>query len=434
MQAGGRLAAAIEILADIEARRRPVAEALKDWGLSHRFAGSKDRSAIGNIVYDALRWRLSTLFSMGEESARALVLGTIGRRWGLGSLGLSSMLAGEHGPAPLSEAEAATIDRPLPEGAPAYIRADIPEWLSARFEGLFGADWVEEGVMLALRPPLDLRANPLKVDREKVLRALAAQDASAARFAPYGMRIPPTALEGRHPNVQIEPSFIKGWFEVQDEGSQLVALLAGPKPGEQVLDYCAGAGGKTLAIAAAMGNKGQIHATDSDRARLAPIYDRLRRSGARNVQIRDPRGAPLDDLKARMDRVLVDAPCTGTGIWRRRPDAKWRLTERALEERKSEQVPIVASAAEFVRPGGSLTYVTCSLLSDENEGQISAFLAARPDFSALDGAALIAQASLPEETKTALADAMLLLPLGAYLTPRRTGTDGFFVSVLKRGA
>ncbi len=155
----------------------------------------------------------------------------------------------------------------------------------------------------------------------------------------------------RHPNVQNEPAFQKGWFEVQDEGSQIAALMVGATPGEQVLDLCAGAGGKTLALASITENRGQVFATDSNRARLAPIFDRLKRSGARNVQAREA-GAPLDDLAGRMDAVLIDAPCTGTGVWRRRPDAKWRLTERALTERVGEQAALLADAVRYVKPGG----------------------------------------------------------------------------------
>jgi 16S rRNA (cytosine967-C5)-methyltransferase len=438
MRMGGRLSAAIEILSDIDERRRPVADALKDWGLSHRFAGAKDRAAIGNIVYDALRWRLSTAFAMGAETPRAAVLGTIGRRWGLGSAGLQPLLSGEHAPEALSDAEAAAIDAPMAADAPAHIRADVPDWLAGRFEAAFGPQWAQEGAALALRPPLDLRVNTLKADRDKVLGALQSIGARPAAHAPDGVRVGATEGEGRHPNVLVEPGYQKGWFEVQDEGSQLAAMMVGAKAGEQVLDLCAGAGGKTLALAAAMANKGQIHATDDDRGRLAPIYERLRRSGARNVQVRDPKrpqgdmAGPLDDLQNRMDRVLVDAPCTGTGTWRRRPDAKWRLTEKALEERIAEQAAVLETAADFVRPGGTLTYVTCTLLPDENEKQVAGFLSRNPGFEALGGAGTLAAASLPAETREKLASSALLGENGLNLTPLRTGTDGFFVATLRR--
>jgi 16S rRNA (cytosine967-C5)-methyltransferase len=431
MRLGGRLAAAIEVLADVETRRRPVADALKDWGLGHRFAGSGDRAAIGNIVYDALRHRASIAWAMGAESPRALALGALGRHWSIGADGLAASLAGDpHAPPPLTDSERAGLAADL-SSAPPQIQADIPEWLAPHFEAAFGADWVEEGAALATRPPLDMRANALKADRDKVLKALARQRAAPASFAPDGIRIAPTKDDARHPNVQAETSFQKGWFEIQDEGSQLAALLAGAQPGDQILDLCAGAGGKTLALAAVMDNKGQIHATDSDRGRLAPIHERLRRAGTRNVQVHEA-GTPLDALAGRMDRVLVDAPCTGVGTWRRRPDAKWRVSERALADRRVEQAALLDRAVGFLKPGGAVAYVTCSLLPVENVEQVRALADRHPELVPLPGAEVISASGLPAEAKASLAEAALLLPEGVILSPRRTQTDGFFVALLAR--
>ena len=433
MKLGGRLSAAIEILADIDQRHRPVSETLKDWGVSHRFAGSKDRAAIGNIVYDVLRWRQSSAWAMDADEPRALVLGTVGRRWGFrGAAGLAAALAdGPHAPEVLTAAEMALIDMADLAAAPPHVRADIAEWLVPRFERAFGPDWVAEGEALALRPPLDLRVNRLKADRAKVLKALARFSPGETTFSPDGVRIAPAEGEARHPNVQIEPGFQKGWFEIQDEGSQIAALLIAPKPGEQILDLCAGGGGKTLAMSAVMANKGQVFATDSDRARLAPIFDRLRRAGTRNVQVREA-GASLDGLDGHMDAVLIDAPCTGTGTWRRRPDAKWRLSEKAIAERTAEQAALLAGAARYVKPGGRLVYVTCSVLPDENDDRIAAFREDHPGFTPLSAAEMIAAAALPAENAGRLADAAHSTDGGVMLTPRRTATDGFFVAVLKR--
>jgi 16S rRNA (cytosine967-C5)-methyltransferase len=428
MTPAARLQAAIEVLSDIDARRRPVADALKDWGLSHRFAGAKDRAAIGNLVYDGLRWRLSNAWIMDSESPRGLVLATASYRWRLGPDRLAEMIGGDpHAPAALSAAERERLAAPDLAAAPEHVRADLPEWIAPRLRRLFTDDWVEEGAALALRPPLDLRTNRLKADRDRVLKALARFGAAATPHAPDGVRIAPTEAEGRHPNVLVEPGFQKGWFEVQDEGSQLAALLLDAKPGEQVLDLCAGAGGKTLALSAIMDNKGQIVATDRDRMRLAPIFDRLKRAGTRNVQVREA-GAPLDDLAGRMDAVLVDAPCTGTGVWRRRPDAKWRLTERAVAERVAEQRAILADAARYVKPGGRLVYVTCSLLPEENGDQIEAFVAEDTRFqpAALDQGMLAAlNLNDPGSADTAR-------PPSLNLSPRGTGTDGFFIARLAR--
>ncbi len=425
MKQGGRLAAAIEVLGAIEERHRPVAEALKDWGVAHRFAGSGDRAAIGNIVYDAVRWRLSGAWVMGEDTPRALAFATVGWRRGLDNETFTAIFADDtHAPDPPTGDEIRRLVAADLSGAPPHVRADLPEWLAARFERLFGETWVAEGEALALRPSLDMRVNRLKADRPKVLKALARFGVAETPFSPDGLRIAATTGEGRHPNVQNEPAFQKGWFEVQDEGSQIAALVVGAGPGEQVLDLCAGAGGKTLALASAMNNKGQVFATDSDRARLAPIFERLKRAGARNVQVREA-GASLDDLAGRMDAVLIDAPCTGTGVWRRRPDAKWKLTDQALALRLGEQAALLADAKRYVKPGGRLVYVTCSLLPDENTDQVAAFLEQNTDFSAVP----------PAEASAVIAglrSATLDTGNGLVLSPRRTGTDGFFISVLRR--
>jgi 16S rRNA (cytosine967-C5)-methyltransferase len=272
-----------------------------------------------------------------------------------------------------------------------------------------------------------MRVNALKADRARVEKALARHGAAPTRYAPLGLRIAATSGEGRHPNVQAEAAFHKGWFEVQDEGSQIAAAAVLAGRGGQVLDVCAGAGGKTLALAAAMANKGQLFATDRDPMRLAPIYERLKRAGTRNVQVRDP-DAPLAPLAGRMDAVLVDAPCTGTGVWRRRPDAKWRLSERSLAERVAEQDAVLDEAARCVAPGGTLVYVTCSLLPEENGDRVAAFQARTPGFAIIPPGEVIAAAGVAP----ALAEAALLTDRGFILSPRRTGTDGFFVASMRR--
>ena len=430
MTPGGRLAAAIEVLDAMAARHRPVGEALKEWGTSHRFAGSKDRAAIGNIVYDALRWRTSSAWIMGEESSRAMVLAAVAQLWGLGPEGLDAAIEGDaHAPSPLTDDERLRLSGATLDSAPAHVRADVPEWLAERFATTFGDDWVEEGAALAGRPPLDMRVNRLKAEREKVAKALVAFHPAETVLAPDGLRIAATEAAGRHPNVQVEPGFVKGLFEIQDEGSQVASLLSGAKPGEQILDLCAGAGGKALAMAAVMENKGQVFATDSDRARLAPIFDRLKRAATRNVQVR-PARSDLSDLHGRMDAVLLDVPCTGTGTWRRRPDAKWRLTEKALTDRIAEQSALLDAATVYLKPGGRIVYVTCSLLPDENDQRLSAFLADHDDFSLVPPAEVLAAAALSDAAKEALQVAVG--DTGLLLTPRRTETDGFFVGVVRR--
>ena len=224
--------------------------------------------------------------------------------------------------------------------------------------------------------------------------------------------------------MQADGAFQKGFFEVQDEGSQIVADLVLARPGEQVLDFCAGAGGKTLALAASMENKGQIHAYDADRQRLKPIHERLKRAGVRNVQVHAP-DADLSALVGKMDRVVVDAPCTGTGTWRRRPDTKWKLTKENLETRLTEQEEVLSQAAPFVRPGGFLIYITCSILPEENENQIAAFLDENAGFELLSAGEVWQDLFGFDKAQPWSADMKSIT-----LTPASTGTDGFYFAVL----
>lgn len=280
---------------------------------------------------------------------------------------------------------------------------------------------------MAGRPSLDLRTNILKSSRERVMKSLARFNPRETEISPVGVTMPAGPGDARTPNVTTDEGYLKGWFEVQDQGSQIVAALVGTGPGEQVLDLCAGAGGKTLALAAAMANKGQIFAYDSDRNRLAPIYDRLKRNGARNVQVRAPQPGALDDLAGKMDRVVIDAPCTGTGTWRRRPDTKWKLTPELLSQRVAEQAAILNEGKGYLKAGGTLIYITCSILPEENDDQIAAFRAANPDFVSVPPETLWLEAfgsALPAGIATSQA--------GIRLTPRLTGTDGFYFNALRR--
>jgi 16S rRNA (cytosine967-C5)-methyltransferase len=431
MRLPGLIAAAAEVLADMEARHRPAGEALRDWGLAHRFAGSGDRASIGNLVYDALRRRSSIAWRMGGDTPWHLAVGAAVFGWGNDPRALNASFAeGRFAPEEIPEATVGHIETASLDDAPDQVRADLPEWLVPHFKAAFGDEWIAEGATLAERPPLDLRVNTLKTDRAKAMRQLQRLGVQPTPFSPVGLRIPPAEGPRRHPNVQAEEAFRRGRVEVQDEASQLCALLVGAKPGEQVLDACAGAGGKTLALAAQMENRGQVHASDTDKTRLAPIFERLQRAGARNVQVLAPGKDAADalaNLHRRMDRVLVDAPCTGTGVWRRRPDAKWRVAPEALERRTTEQDAALASAAPCVKPGGILVYATCSLLPAENEQRVAAFLSAHPDFARVSAEEAWRDA-LPEVAPPAesLADDSIIL------TPHRSGTDGFFVAVLRR--
>jgi 16S rRNA (cytosine967-C5)-methyltransferase len=385
MRDGGRVSAAIEVLAEIEARHFPVRMALKRWGESARYAGSKDRAFVSGLVLDALRRKRSLGWMMGDASPRAVVIGVLAHVWQWTPERIAEAAAEEHGFGALSETEQQRLSDPVPlSGAAAPVAGDYLDWLEPHLTRVFGEAVRDEMAALSDRAPVDLRINTLKTDLERGAKAV--------------------ALIGGAP------------------AGQLAAAVAGEIKGKQVLDFCAGGGGKTLALAAAMNNSGQIFAHDSDARRLADTIRRSQRAGVRNLQIRSPVEAePLKGMDGRMDVVFVDAPCTGSGTWRRHPDAKWRLSEDQLGKRIAEQDLVLDQAAPFVKPGGRLVYVTCSVFAEENEDRIAAFLARNPAFAARP------------ITLAPVADH--ITPEGFLrLTPHTAGADGFFVALLERTA
>jgi 16S rRNA (cytosine967-C5)-methyltransferase len=431
MTPAARLSAAIDVIGTIEAQRAPAGQVLKEWGVAHRFAGSGDRAAIAGLVWDVLRRRASSAYLMDDDSPRARVLGMLKVERGMDVSQVAALCdGGRFAPTPLGDAERLALSSRTLDDAPPPIAGDYPDWLDPYLARVFGDDRALEAAAMASRAPLDLRVNTLKAKREKVLASLAHLGARPTPWSPIGLRIE-LGADARNIGIHAEEDFIKGAIEVQDEGSQLAALFAAAKPGEQVIDLCAGAGGKTLALAAQMQGKGRLIATDHDKRQLAPIHERLSRAGVHNAEVRTPKGEadPLADIKASADLVVIDTPCSGTGTWRRNPDAKWRMRPGALDIRIKDQLEVLDRAAPLVKPGGRIAYITCSVLSEENSEQVRAFIARHPGFSILP----------PEQTAAALWDkagdfaaAALALPEGWLMTPRRTGTDGFFVSVLMR--
>jgi 16S rRNA (cytosine967-C5)-methyltransferase len=433
MTPAARLSAAIELIETIDTQRVPAAKALKEWGTAHRYAGSGDRAAISGLIWDVLRRRASSAWIMDEDTPRARALGMLRLERKLDVDGIAALCdGGRYAPVTLTERERSALSHRSLKDAPAHIAGDYPEWLDGYLAQVFGEDRVAEATAMASRAPLDLRVNTLKAKREKILGSLAHLGVQQTPWSPIGLRIE-LGADARNPGIHAEEDFIKGAIEVQDEGSQLAALLSAAKPGEQVIDLCAGAGGKTLALAAMMQGKGRLIATDHDKRQLAPIYERLSRAGVHNADVRTPKGEgdTLGDIRASADLVLIDAPCTGTGTWRRNPDAKWRMRPGALEVRLKDQITVLDRAAALVKPGGRIAYITCSVLPPENGDQIRTFVARHPDFVIVP----------PSQTTTVLWDkseafatATLQSPEGLLMTPRRTGTDGFFVSILKRNA
>jgi 16S rRNA (cytosine967-C5)-methyltransferase len=423
MRDGGRVSAAIEVLAEIEARHFPVRMALKRWGESARYAGSKDRAFVSGLVLDALRRKRSLGWMMGDAEPRGVVIGVLAHVWQWTPERIAEAAAEEHGFGALSETEQQRLTDPVPlSQAPAPVAGDYLDWLEPHLARVFGDTVRDEMAALSDRAPVDLRVNTLKTDVERGAKAVALIGGAPVGLLDTAFRIPAPQAADRTPSVEAVPAFSKGWFEVQDLGSQLAAAVAGEIKGKQVLDFCAGGGGKTLALAAAMNNSGQIFAHDSDARRLADTIRRSQRAGVRNLQIRSPvEPEPLKGMDGRMDVVFVDAPCTGSGTWRRHPDAKWRLSQDQLGKRIAEQDMVLDQAAPFVKPGGRLVYVTCSVFAEENEDRIAAFLARSPGFAVRP---IMLEPVVEHVT-----------PQGFLrLTPRTAATDGFFVALLERSA
>jgi len=421
MKQAGRISASIEIITEIFTRNRPASEALRDWGKSHRFAGSTDRHVIGTLVYDCLRNKNYAAAQAGSNAPRGLVLGTLVNVWKLSADEIDVLCAEQFGAGALSAAESKALATPLT--APAdHIVGNFPQWLTPQLTAAFGSNLVAEMQALAQRAPIDLRVNTLKATRDQVLDGFAKFNAVATPLSPMGIRITAPGIEARNINVEAEPAHGMGQFEVQDEASQLAALIAAPKPGQQVLDLCAGAGGKSLALAALMQNQGRLVAHDRDKHRLRPIFERITRAGASCIEVIAADEQHKLARKEGYDLVVVDAPCTGSGTWRRKPDAKWRLGEKQLQVRLNEQAAVLAQAAPLVKKGGKLAYFTCSILPAENRDQVQNFLKAHSAFKLVpymqrwSGAPVSADGD-----KNTL-----------QLTPHQHNTDGFFVAVMER--
>jgi 16S rRNA (cytosine967-C5)-methyltransferase len=498
-----RLAASIELLTAIDASPRPADAVANAFFRDRRYIGAADRRAVSEATWDVLRAprRLAWWLARGgaAPTARLRAAAAIILRPG-GSLPVVARLfsGGQFAAVPLIAEELGvlaplaghTLDHPA---MPEAVRLELPDWLLPRLAARFGPALGAEATALLGSAALDLRTNLLKCTREDARAALAAEGTEAVPtpFSPWGLRI-----AGRR-NVTAGAAFRAGLVEIQDEGSQLIALLADARPGQTVADVCAGAGGKTLALAMTMQNRGRLIACDVSEPRLDGAIRRLRRAGVHNVERHlFTTGDKWAKRRAgAFDRVLVDAPCTGTGTWRRNPDARARLSERDLDELVVRQAGILDQAAPLVRKGGKLIYATCSLLAEENEAQVTRFLARHPDFAQVPlarawplavpppgaaigvpamaagsavGAADAADAAVqvhpvladPIESR-ALAEADALAPTDGFaqaggiveaetpaqapvpmqaqvlaqalaLTPARHGTDGFFAVVLER--
>lgn len=427
-----RLGAVLDLLEEIARQDRPADLVAGAYLKARRYIGAKDRRAISERLWGLLRrrarldWILSACHQEPTPRRRLLADLIIDDR--LSPEAVSALCTGGgRGLEPLSPQDWALVQQlkgrgPFHHDMPAWVRGEYPEWLEPKLASVFGERLAAEMGALRDEAPVDLRVNTLKTDREAARAALMADGLASepTPLSPIGLRLPARIA------LTAQAAFRDGLVEVQDEGSQVLALLTDAHPGHAVADFCAGAGGKTLALAAAMQNKGRLVACDVNQRRSERAMLRLRRAGVHNVT-RHVLETESDKWVKRhggtFDRVLVDAPCSGSGTWRRNPDAKWRLTEQTVADLVSLQGRILTSAARLVRPGGRLVYATCSLLAEENERQIDAFLADNPAFTLIPVSEVWAATvggTCPVE------DPML------RLSPARTATDGFFAAIMER--
>jgi 16S rRNA (cytosine967-C5)-methyltransferase len=422
----GRAAAAIELLRDIATGAEPADAIISNYFRRRRYAGSGDRRAVRDLIYGVLRglgmlkWRLAEAGGDGEEARAWLIAETAANA----PADLESLFSGgEFGPAPLDDRERALVARlSVPDKeteAPRWARLNCPQWLLERFDRIFPDSCDAEVLALNAPASVDLRVNLL---RATLAEALAALQAEGHAVAPTLLSLVGLRADAWLPLANSR-AYIDGLVEIQDEGSQLLALVVNARPGERVADLCAGAGGKTLALAAMMENAGEIIAADVSSSRLQRMVPRLRRAGVTIARAVPGEAHALADAMDPFDRVLVDVPCSGTGTWRRHPEARWRLTPERLAEYVSGQAGLLRDGARMVRPGGWLAYATCSLLPEENEDQATAFLESHPQFARVP----VGQYLSAEQVALAGLD-----PDGdLHLTPARNGTDGVFAAVFE---
>ncbi|MNS28890.1 Ribosomal RNA small subunit methyltransferase B [compost metagenome] len=476
MTPAARLAAAASVLDSIAHSRQPAEVVLKAWGAANRYAGSKDRRAIADRVYKVIRARGRLVWAMGgREDGRALVIGSLSLIDGLSLDEIELLHSGEgYGPRPLSKQERARITAG-PGELPGWVAAGLPEFVVEDFKITFGDRWTEEAhELMAPRAPIDLRVNVAKTTVAGVEAELVEAGLSPERtpWSAVGLRLsaePP-------PNVQALEAFKQGHIEIQDEGSQVACWLTGARPGMTVVDYCAGGGGKTLGLAmlgqpvvtkaavaeapaapvavwSPVGGDGQgavvqpkpkakpvaemgirLFAYDVVQKRLDNIRPRLARAGVTaDLRLLGQNGGGVEDLVRQADVVLVDAPCSGSGTWRRRPEDAWRLKPAEIERLHALQVQILDRASALVKPGGRLVFVTCSMLRGENEATADAFEENHPEFAPVPVAEALNAANLTDAARERLGQ----LAEGGHrlrLSPASTGTDGFFAAVYERTA
>ncbi len=430
MTPAARIAATIEILAGFLEAPAPLEGELRKWFRRHRFAGSTDRREIREQVYRVVRRLAELRFLVGSDDSRMLMAVYLERFERVCPLEvLETFAAKPYGPGHLSDDELKRLQciRENEPALPLAARAGFPSWLEPHLRDTFGDETEEEMAEFLYRAPVGIRVNTMKANRREAIEQLRSQQIDVT-----GSEISPVGLRARHSaSLETTELFHNGKIEIQDEGSQIAALLVAAKPGHICVDYCAGAGGKALALAASMKDQGQLFCFDVSRERIQPLEERKKRAEIESVQYFTLGTASAERALARLDgaadRVLVDTPCSGTGTWRRSPDAMWLLTESKLKRYTELQGEVLRKAAPLTRVGGRLIYVTCSILSEENDEQVMRFLKSDQGFQVMDWRQI-----WRDELPAFSAEKVRALRFGALMTPRRTDTDGFYVSILER--
>ena len=429
MKLASQIQSSIEILDQILLRHKPLPIAMKDWASNNRYAGVRDRATIINILNAALRQKISSSYVMDSEDSRAIIIGSLIREFQFKISTLSKLFNNEkYAPKSLSENEFELLSsaKNRLSNANIFVKNDVPESTIDEYQRTFGDTLDAQLSFMSGMPDLDIRVNALKSNLDKVELALKKFHPIRTVYSPFGMRVKSGGLEYKFPNLEKTLSYAKGQFEILNEGSQISAILSGAGPGMQVLDYCAGHGGKAAILSMLMKNSGQLYLNDIDQSRLINVPSRMKRLGVKNYQIINYQDSK-NKLAQFFDIVFLDAPCSGSGTWRRKPDLKWKFNQEKLDNNLQDQKLILSEAKHAVKIGGKLIYVTCSLFDSENDQQIRNFLQNEKGFRLVNY-----QKQWPFGIKNMPINAKNKDTETLLLSPMTNNTDGFFVAILER--
>lgn len=429
MKFSSQIQSSIEILEQIIVRYKTIPMATKEWSADNRYAGSSDRSIIINIINMAMRRKNSSAYLLNDDSPRSIIIGALFNELKYDIEIISGIFNNEkYAPSSLTGDEIKSLNGAHQRliTAEDWVKFDVQESLLSEYVATFKDDLEDQLLKLSSMPDLDIRVNTLKTNSENVSKAISKYNPKPTKYSPYAMRLKSDSILYKYPNLENTISYNKGHFETQNEGSQISAILSGAKPGMQILDFCAGQGGKSAILSAIMENSGQIYLHDINESRLKNVPNRMKRLGVKNYQIKMNLEYQKKEEKL-FDIVFVDAPCSGSGTWRRKPDLKWKFNPEKLASNIKAQYEILNNSKNYVKVGGNLVYVTCSVFDSENDKQIQTFLTNSPNFQLIPYQEnwLIKKNPIPKNSKLHNRETLLLSPM-------TNNTDGFFVAILKR--